>query len=96
MEDNVLKAMQELAPLNMEKCGKIAEQFGLKTRSIIASAVRSGIEYEKKVRVGKTGAPVSSKADLVEKIAEKLGKTVSDLEGLEKANKTALQALLAD
>jgi LysM repeat protein len=94
MEDKVLKVMNEKAPLNFEKATEIAEEFGLKPRAIVASAVRNGIEYEKKTRVGKTGAPVVRKEDLVGKIAEKFGVPVEDLNGLEKANKTALEALL--
>ena len=96
MEDKVLKVMNDQAPLNFAKATEIAEQFGLKPRAIVASAVRNGIAYEKKVRVGKTGAPVISKADLVGKIAAKFGLELTELAGLEKANKTALEAILAE
>lgn len=95
MDAKVIARMNELAPLNMEKAEKIAAEFGLKSRSVIASAVRSGIAYDKKARVNKAGKVPVSKADLVTAIAEKFAVAVEALEGLDKANKSALEALLA-
>lgn len=89
----VMARMVELAPLNMEIAEKIADEFGIKARSVIASAVRNKIEYVKKARVSKTGGEVVSKEDLVGRIAEKFGFSVEDLAGLEKANKSALETL---
>lgn len=94
MDEKVLAKMKAEAPLNMEKAAVIAEEFGLKVKSVIASATRNGIEYERKARVGKTGEPVVRKEDLVTRIAEKFGVDVGELDGLEKANKRALEALL--
>jgi hypothetical protein len=94
MREEILKEMVENAPLNFEKATEIAEKFNEKPRSIVASAVRNGIAYEKKARVGKTGNPVVRKEDLVASIAEKFSIPVAELDGLEKANKTALEALL--
>lgn len=94
MKEKITARMMELAPLNMEKAEKIAAEFGVKARSIIASAVRSKIPYEKKARVNKAGKVPVSKSDLVEAIAEKFGVEVKALDGLDKANKTALEALL--
>lgn len=89
----VIARMTELAPLNMEIAEKIADEFDIKARSVIASAVRNKIEYVKKARVSKTGGEVISKDDLVARIAENLGFEVADLVGLEKANKSALEIL---
>jgi hypothetical protein len=94
MREEILKVMVENAPLDWDKCNEIAEKFNEKPRSIVASAVRNGIDYNKKARVGKTGQPVVRKEDLVASIAEKFGVPVAELDGLEKANKTALEALL--
>jgi hypothetical protein len=94
MDEKVLTKMREEAPLNMEKAEKIANEFGLKTKSVIASATRNGIEYERKARVGKTGEPAVRKEELVTRIADKFGLEVTELDGLEKANKRALEALL--
>ena len=89
----ILEVMNAQAPLNMEKAEQIAEKFGVKARSIIASAVRNQIPYEKKARVSKTGGEIVSKADLVARIATKNGIDVAALEGLEKATKAALEVL---
>jgi hypothetical protein len=94
MEENVIARMVELAPLNMEKAEKIANEFGLKTKSVIASATRRGIAYERKTRVGKTGEKPETKESMVARIAEKYGIELDKLNGLEKANKKALVALL--
>jgi len=89
----ILAVMSENSPLNMEKAEAIAEKFGIKARAVIASAVRNGITYEKKARVSKAGTKIVSKTDLVATIAEKFGVSVESLEGLDKANKSALEVL---
>jgi hypothetical protein len=91
MDIKVLEAMKAAAPLNLAKAEAIADQFGLKSRSVIASAVRNGIAYEKKAKVSKAGLPVTNKDDLVERIASALFVNVETLEGLDKASKTALE-----
>lgn len=95
MNEKVMARMIEMAPLDFEKCGKIAEEFGLKQRAIVASATRNGIAYNKKARVSKTGDPIVSKADLVETIADSLNVTVESLDGLDKANKSALETIVS-
>lgn len=86
------QAIRDAAPLNQAKATELAAQFGSKftARSVIAKAVRMGVEYERKAAVTKTGAPVESKEKIVGQIAELVGAT---LDGLEKAPKPALQAL---
>lgn len=80
-------------PLDFEKAKELAAKHDVKARSIVASATRQGLEYRRKERVSKAGKKVVSKADLVAKIAEKHGVTVEDLEGLDKASKSALEVL---
>ena len=92
--ENIVKEMAARAPLNMAICTEIAEKHGLKPKSLIASASRNGIPYERKKAVSKNGAPVVSKADLVGMIAENLDVDVAALDGLDKANKAALTALV--
>lgn len=94
MEERVLVKMRECAPLNMEKCERIAQEFGLKPKSVIASASRNGIPYERKTRVNKLGEKPETKEAMVDRIAEKFGVERERLNGLEKANKEALVALL--
>ena len=93
LDAKVLEAMKSNAPLNYEKATEIAERFDLKARSVVASAIRNGIEYTKKAKVNKAGLPVTSKEDLVETIAEKLGVGIEALDGLTKASKTSLEVI---
>lgn len=87
-------AQATVAPLDFEMCGKIADEFGIPQRSVVASATRQGLPYAKKARVSKTGAVVASKTDLVAVIAKDLGLDVSVLDGLEKSTKSALTAIV--
>jgi hypothetical protein len=93
MENAVLEAMKANAPLNFESATEIADRFGLKARSVVASAIRNGIAYTKKAKVSKVGLPVIDKAELVESIASKIGVAVAALDGLDKASKSALMIL---
>lgn len=93
MDNLVLEAMKANAPLNFETATAIADRFGLKARSVVASAIRNGIPYLKKAKVSKAGLPITSKEDLIESIANKIGVAVASLEGLEKASKSALLIL---
>jgi hypothetical protein len=93
METAVLDAMKAASPLDFDKATAIADRFGLKARSVVASAIRNGIAYNKKAKVNKAGLPVEAKDDLVERIAENLQLDLSALEGLDKASKSALVAV---
>lgn len=82
--------------LNWADANEIAEMFeGVKARSVTAMASRNSIAYARKVRTAKDGSAVVSKADLVGKIADAFGFDVATLDGLDKANKTALEAVVA-
>lgn len=90
----VVARMKEMSPLDMAKAEVIAQEFGIKTRSVIASAGRTeDVEYIRKERVSKSGDPVRTKSDLVTEIAEATGVDVEALDGLDKATKTALVAI---
>jgi hypothetical protein len=89
----LLLAMQNAAPLNLEKVESLADQFDAKVKSIIAKAIREGIPYQKLERVRKDGKPVASKEVTVCKIESRLGLADKSLDGLEKASKIALERL---
>jgi len=94
-KEKLIEAMKAAAPLNLGKAEVLAEKFGVRERSIIATCVKLKIPYEKKQRVAKNGKPPINKTDLVAKIAEVLVIEVGTLEGLEKSSKPALENLLA-
>ena len=71
----------------------IATAVGKSARSVIAKLSREGV-YKAKAKA--TGEGRVTKADLVVKIAEKLGADVKALESLEKASLGALQILAAE
>jgi hypothetical protein len=92
--DEVVEVMNAAAPLDWAKAQEIGARFDIKPRAVVASAIRQGIEYKRKERVTKSGAKVVSKADLVKGIAAKFDLDLDALDGLEKATKTSLAALL--
>ncbi len=82
--------IRDTAPHNAASAAILAEEMGKTPRSLIAKMVRMQVGYATKAKVTKSGDPVESKADLVERI----GAVVEgNLEGLEKAPKVALQAI---
>lgn len=86
--------IRDASPLNLAKATALATEFGKKPRSIIAKAVRMNVPYEKQKPVTKTGEPVVRKENLVSRIAEYLPEG-ANVDGLEKASKPALVAVLA-
>jgi hypothetical protein len=83
--------------LNLELCNELATMpvfadAGITPRGIIAKVRTMGIDYTRKQRVTKTGAPVIRKDEIVVKIENVLG--VSGLDSLSKAEKPALHKLL--
>ena len=94
MDAKVMDAMVAAQPLDLAKAKVIADKFDIKFRAVIAAAKRNDLDYVNVKRVSKTGQPVASKADLVGQIAAKFDLDVEDLAGLDKATKTALQALV--
>lgn len=68
---------------------ELAAEFGKDVRSIRAKAVTMKL-YRAKVKTSKSGGAVESKEDIVAEIGSLIGR---NLEGLEKAGKTQLQAI---
>lgn len=68
----------------------LSAEMGKTTRSIIAKLSREGV-YVAQPKVSKTGAPVVSKAELVAKIQDALGR---ELPSLVKATKGDLVAMV--
>lgn len=91
----LLAAMIAAQPLNLAKATELADAHDVKVKSVIAKAIREKIPYEKQVRVRKDGKPVASKNATVGKIEEMLDLDAGALDGLEKAAKAALEALVA-
>ena len=73
---------------------EFSERFGKSPASIRQKLVREGV-YVAKTRKTKTGEPVERKEDIVQNIAEILGKPVDVVGSLEKATKKALTTIRA-
>ena len=69
---------------------KIAENLGKTVRSIVAKLSREGV-YAKKVYTAKDGTKAESKADIVARIANRIGVNADALGSLETATKSALK-----
>lgn len=87
--------MRDIGRIDQSVAEMLATKWGKTTRQVIAKASQmarsnDGVEYVKKGRVTKSGAPVESKTNIVAEIAAIVD---GNLAGLEEAPKTALQAL---
>ena len=86
--------IRELSPISYDVAVVLAEKFGKKLRSVIAKACSlDGVVYVARERVAKNGSAIVRKAEMVESIAKSLA-TDEDLQGLEKATKSSLDALM--
>ena len=86
--------MRELSPISYDVAVVLAEKFGKNLRSVIAKACSlEGVVYVARERVAKNGSVIVRKAEMVESIAKSLA-TDEDLQGLEKATKSSLDALM--
>ena len=74
----------------------IAERIGKSPRSVIAKIKSMGLDYTVQRPVRKDGSAIARKADTVAEIARALSMDVADLEGLTKAPRNALMALLRE
>lgn len=70
----------------------LAEKFGKTTRSVVAKLAKEKVYVAKAKAAGKREM---LKAEMVDKIAELVGKTAEQMESLEKATGPALMAILA-
>tara|TARA_E500000178_G_C16373775_1_gene467211 strand:+ start:120 stop:443 length:324 start_codon:yes stop_codon:yes gene_type:complete len=90
-----IERMRELAPLNNEKCKKLAFEFEKETRSVRQKAVYEKIPYEKeqrKLSLRKNKEP--SKEDIVNRITEHLNVNRNETSSLYRVTKRTLQLLL--
>ena len=74
----------------------IAERIGKSPRSVIAKIKSMGLSYAVQRPVRKDGKPITRKMDTVIAIAKALDMDALELEGLTKAPKAALEALLRE
>lgn len=72
----------------------IADSLGKSVRSVVAKLSREGV-YQAKSYVSKTGAKPVKKDLVADQIANILQLTEAEADSLTKANKTALQKILA-
>ena len=75
---------------------EIAGRINKTPRSVIAKIKSMGLDYTVQRPVRKNGDPISRKIDTVLAIAKALDMDALDLDGLTKAPKSALEALLRE
>jgi hypothetical protein len=81
---------------NKATATEIGAKIGKSPRSVIAKIKSMGLSYTVQRPVRKDGSPVSRKADTVAAIAKALDMELDDLDGLAKAPRSALIALLRE
>ena len=81
---------------NKETATEIAAKIGKSPRSVIAKIKSMGLSYAVQRPVRKDGSPITRKMDTVIAIAKALDMDALELEGLTKAPKSALEALLRE
>jgi hypothetical protein len=93
-----IRLASETAPLNASTAKLLVENdpafagSEITVRGVIAKVRSMNLPYEKKAKVSKTGAPVATKEAIASAIGAELGIAV---EGLEKAGKETLRAILS-
>ena len=88
--EEMIEKIKAAAPLNMEKAKAVGLEIDRSYRSVVAKAKSLGIAYESKPAPAKK-PKARTKVETVALIA---GQTGLDLEGLEKAPVSVLNALL--
>lgn len=83
-----LLAAYEAAP-NIDTVQKLAAEFSVPERSIIAKLSSMGV-YQRKTYVNKRGEPPTKKSEHIENIAKLLNINLELLDSLEKVNKSVL------
>ena len=81
---------------NKATATEIADKIGKSPRSVIAKIKSMGLSYAVQRPVRKDGKPITRKIDTVIAIAKALDMDALELEGLTKAPKSALEALLRE
>ena len=93
---SMLAVIKGYDSFNKETATEIAAKIGKSPRSVIAKIKSMGLSYTVQRPVRKDGSPVSRKADTVAAIAKALDMDLDDLDGLTKAPRSALIALLRE
>ena len=81
---------------NKETATEIAGKIGKSPRSVIEKIKSMGLSYTVQRPVRKDGSPITREIDTVIAIARALDMDALELEGLTKAPKSALEALLRE
>ena len=79
---------------SQETVAAFDEKFGKTVKSVIAKLSREGV-YQKKEYVSKAGTKPVKKEELATELMEAFGLSEAEADSLAKANKTALQKILA-
>ena len=91
--ENMVAEMEKIGSFNYDSAAAFAEKHGLSTRSVISKAKSLGLEYAP--RVAAKAAPRIRKSDMVISIADAIGVSPDELDGLSNAKTSALSTLLA-
>ena len=81
---------------NKATATEIADKIGKSPRSVIAKIKSMGLPYTVQRPVRKDGSAITRKAETVAAIAKALDMDLNDLDGLAKAPRSALIALLRE
>jgi len=93
---SMLATIKGYDSFNKEVATEIADKIGKSPRSVIAKIKNMGLPYTVQRPVRKDGSAISRKADTVAAIAKALDMELDDLDGLAKAPRSALIALLRE
>ncbi len=93
---SMLATIKGYDSLNKDVATEIAREIGKSPRSVIAKIKSMGLPYTVQRPVRKDGSAISRKADTVAAIAKALDMELEDLDGLAKAPRSALIALLRE
>jgi len=92
----MLAVFEEYELFDKAVASEIALKIGKTPRSVIAKIKSLGLPYTVQRPVRKDGSPITRKTDTVIAIAKALDMDALELDGLTKAPKAALEALLRE
>jgi len=92
----MLAVIGEYSAFDKSVAIEIGSRINKSPRSVIAKIKSLGLDYTVQRPVRKDGSDVARKTDIVDEIARALSMDVADLEGLTKAPRNALMALLRE
>ena len=92
----MIAVIEEYSSFDKAVAIEIADKIGKSPRSVIAKIKSMGLVYYVQRPVRKDGKPITRKMDTVIAIAKALDMDALELDGLTKAPKAALEALLRE